>query len=243
MASHTASLPSAILLERQARWLAPARARLLRWAGIAHCHSVLDLGAGRGMVTAELARRSSGYVYALDISRSALYETPENTSVIRIVGNAHKLPFKNRSLELVFSQFTLLWTGELSSSLSEIRRVLKRGGKLCAIEPDYRALIEHPPGVATADVWLAALERAGASSDVGRRLPALLEQQGFDVDVRLLDQLLPPSRLRFAMLRELSLTGEELARIEAAEKVALTLDGWQQLSHLPLFLVNATRTG
>ncbi|HLA84582.1 MAG TPA: hypothetical protein VJL29_07290, partial [Thermoguttaceae bacterium] len=69
------SLPSTALLRQQAEWLAPARSRLLRRAGIARCRRVLDLGCGVGAVTAELARRTSGFVVALDRDRGSLLLT------------------------------------------------------------------------------------------------------------------------------------------------------------------------
>jgi len=241
MQPYSASLPSKDLLAQQALWLAPARAGLLRRAGIAHHQAVLDLGAGRGLVTPELARRSSGAVYALDLSHSALCEIEMAPSVIRIAGNAQDLPFADGRLDLVFSQFALLWTGRLTRCLTEIWRVLRPGGHFCAIEPDYHGLIEQPPATAVAPVWLAALGRAGATADVGRRLPGLLDEQGFEVKVRLLDELQPPSPLRFNMLRELTLTPQEQAQTDSAEAAAATLSGWQQLSHLPLFLVHAVR--
>lgn len=243
MASYTASLPSADLLREQARWLAPVRAGLLRRAGIAHCRWVLDLGAGRGMVTPELVRRSSGTVYALDIAESGLHEMENDPKVIRIVGNGANLPLASAKMDLIFSQFTLLWAGEITRIVREIWRALRPGGRLCAIEPDYRALIEHPLQTVIGDIWLSALARAGANNDVGRRLPAMLEDEGFEFEIRLLDRLRPPSPLRFAMLRELPLTADESARVTAAENAAAALPGWQQLSHLPLFAINAVRPG
>jgi SAM-dependent methyltransferase len=241
MQPYTASLPSKELLSQQAHWLAPARAVLLRRAGIAHHHAVLDLGAGRGSVTGELVRRSSGIVYALDHSLAALYEIETTPSLIRIAGSAQCLPLTGACLDLVFSQFALLWIGDLAECLQEIWRVVRPGGHFCAIEPDYCALIEHPPATAVAPIWLAALGRAGAAADVGRRLPGLLERHGFEVKVRLLDELQAPSPLRFTMLRELPLTPDEAARVSAAEAAASSLPGWQQLSHLPLFLIHAIR--
>lgn len=235
------SLPSAALLEEQAQWLSPARSGLLRRAAIAQRRTVLDLGAGRGMVTGELSRRSDGLVYALDRSLEALHEIRHSNSLLRIVGNAEQLPFANQSLAMIFSQFTLLWVNNVTTALSEIWRVLEPGGEFCAIEPDFSGLIEFPLSVAIGDVWRAALDRCGATCDIGRRLPGVLETRGFKVQVRLLDQLVPPSPLRYAMLRELPLEPQESAVVAAAERAAESLDGWQQIAHLPLFLINARR--
>ena len=243
MATGTPSLPSNNLLESQARWLAPARSRLLRRGAIAHRRSVLDLGAGRGTITPELARRSNGPVYALDLSQSALCEVNLDPSTVRIVGNIQRLPFPTGGIELAFSQFTLLWVNDLERTIDEIWRVLTPGGHFCAIEPDYQGLVEYPSTIAVANIWRAALARCGATPDIGRRLPGMLERQGFKLQVRLLDQLLPPSPLRFAMLQELPLEPGESASVAAAEKAATALSGWQQVAHLPLFLINASRPG
>jgi hypothetical protein len=102
-------------------------------------------------------------------------------------------------------------------------------------------MIEHPPEIALRDIWLAALERSGAVSDVGRRLPALLQEQGFEVRVRLLDHLQPPSPVRFDFLRELPLNEQELDLMNRAETAAAQFEGWRQISHLPLFLISAVR--
>jgi SAM-dependent methyltransferase len=241
MSKGSPSLPSARLLESQASWLAPARARLLRRAAIARRRTILDLGAGSGAVTPELARRGGGLVVAMDLSSESLYEAPLSTSWFRIAGSAQHIPFSDKSFELIFSQFTLLWIGDLARVIGEIWRALKPGGEFCAIEPDYLGLIEFPPSVVVANIWRSALIRSGATSDVGRRLPGLLEDQGFEVGVRLLDQLSSPSPLRFDFLRELPLEPEEAAVLTAAEEAAADLDGWQQIAHLPLFLINARR--
>ena len=70
--------PSAELLRRQAAWLAPARARLLRRAEIARRRRVLDLACGPGTVVEELVQRSGGSVVALDCSRTALAAVSRN---------------------------------------------------------------------------------------------------------------------------------------------------------------------
>ena len=234
-------MPSADLLENQASWLASARAGLLRRAAIAHRQHILDLGAGTGAVASELARRGSGLVVAMDLFYQSLYEVSPSSSVVRIAGNGKQIPFSDKSFDLIFSQFTLLWIDDLVQAIREIWRALKPGGEFCAIEPDYPGFIEHPSSVAVANVWRSALTRSGATSDVGRRLPGMLEKQGFEVGVRLLDQLLPPSPLRFDFLRELPLEPEETAVLNAAEETSAYLDGWQQIAHLPLFLINAKR--
>ncbi len=229
-------LPNQELLQQQAAWLAPARSRLLRRAAIAHRRRVLELGAGRGAVTGELVRRAGGFVVAVDRRVSPLREPRDFASARRAGGDATRLPFAAATFELVFSELTLLWVQPLAEAVAEIRRVLARDGVFLAVEPDYGGMIEYPPELATQQLWLAALTRAGADPRVGRKLPGLLKSQGFAVRVDLFDRLVPPDSARFALLRGLPLTPREretLAQLEnrAAQETPV--------SHLPFFLITA----
>lgn len=236
------SLPQAELLRQQADWLAPARARLLRRVTIAHRRSVLDLGAGYGAVTAELVRRSSGRVIACDRALAALSAHEQDFAAAqRVCSDALRLPFVAATFDLVFCQCVLLWVADPARAIAEIRRVLQPGGVFVALEPDYGGMIEHPPLIATRDLWLAALQRAGAQPYIGRMLPTLLAAQGFDVRVDLFPELHPPATARFDLLRALPLTRQERVRLQRIERCDATLSAaWSRIVHLPFLLITAT---
>lgn len=228
------SLPDIQLLQQQAEWLAPARARLLRGVGIAHRRRILDLGAGYGAVTGELVRRGGGTVAALDQAVTAVSQVSIAPGVC---GDARALPFVNESFDLVFCQCVLLWVGDGTAVVAEIHRVLQPGGVLVALEPDYGGMMEYPPEIATRDMWLTALRRVGAEPLIGRMLPGLLAQQGFQVQTRLLDELTPPSLLRFEFLRTLPLAEEETAVLHHIEQSPTA----PQVVHLPFMLITAVK--
>ncbi len=235
-------LPPGGLLVRQAAWLAPARARLLRRIAIARRRSVLELGAGYGAVTPELVRRAGGKVVALDHAVKALRkETTPFMGAHRVGGDAGYLPFASATFDLVFCQWTLLWIPHLSATVAEVWRVLAPGGVLIALEPDYGGLIEYPPEIVSRDLWVAAIGRAGGDPRVGRKLPELLEQQHFELRVDLLNALQPPSLARFDFLRDLPLEDTARAQLTAIEQHATKLSGWSQVAHLPLFLITALK--
>lgn len=235
------ALPSKFLLQAQAEWLAPARARLLRRVGIARRRRILDLGAGYGAVTGELVRRGGGFVAALDTSISSV-TTLLNSPAVPLFGDALSLPFADNSFDLVFCQCVLMWVGDLETVVSEIHRVLAPNGVLIALEPDYAGMIEHPPEIATRDIWLSALARVGADPRVGRLLPMVLAAQGFEVRVDLLDNVYMPSATRFDFLRTLPLLPEEKSTLDRVMAVADNLPGtWEQIAHLPFFLISATK--
>jgi SAM-dependent methyltransferase len=227
----------------QAAWLAPARGRLLRLAAVARRRRVLDLGAGYGAVTSELARRSSGYVVALDCNIDSLREDNDGkwADAWRVAGDARALPVAARAFDLVFCQCVLMWVADLATAVAEIRRVLQPGAVLMALEPDYDGLIEYPAHLSSRPIWLDGLRRAGADPLTGRKLPDLLARQGFDVRVNLLDTVTPPASARFDFLRTLPLTAAEQTAVSLIEEEAKGLPGqWQQVVHLPFFLITAT---
>ncbi|MGA2059505.1 MAG: class I SAM-dependent methyltransferase [Thermoguttaceae bacterium] len=234
-------LPSAELLRQQAEWLAPARARALRRAGIAKRRKVLDLACGFGAVTDELLRRSGGEVVALDCRQNAMVSDPQSfAGASRVCGDALHLPFADGAFDLVFCQFTFLWINA-RSAVKEIHRVLQPRGVLVAIEPDYGGMMEYPQEIATRDLWISALTRAGADPCIGRKLSSIMRQTDWKLEVDLLDRLMPPSPTRFELLEELPLINEEkttLSRIKAADA---TMAASAKVVHLPMFIIIGER--
>ena len=226
----------------QARWLAPARAQLLRQVGVGRRRRVLDLGTGYGAVVPELVRRSRGPVVALDRVFRALAVEEDFRDAERVMGDAVRLPFTAGSFDLVFSQLTLLWVTPLVPAIGEVARVLRPGGALVALEPDYGGMIEYPPEIASRELWVKGLERAGADPTIGRKLPGLLARAGLEVQVSLFNTLVEPSPERFAFLQDLPLTEEERAELDRVEHAArVGPDTWSQVAHLPFMLVTAVK--
>ena len=237
------ALPASSLLQQQADWLAPARAQLWRRIHIARRRRVLDLGTGYGAVVPELVRRAGGPIVALDIEWEALRAQQRLPGASHLAADAVQLPFCSNSFDLIFTQLTLLWVAPLAAAIGEIWRALMPGGVLVAIEPDYGGMIEYPAEVYSRPLWLAGLQRAGADPYVGRKLPGLLTQQGFRVDISLFDTLFEPDRARFDFLHDLPLTEAERRQLAQIERVSgeRSADTWGQVAHLPFFLVRATK--
>ena len=240
-------LPAYELLQQQAEWTAPLRSRLLRAAQIARRRHVLDLGAGYGIVSRELARRAGGPVVSFDCSLAGLQRNQCEKSAdvadagVPICGNAKQLPFPAESFDCVYCQFALLWM-PLAETLREIERVLIPGGLLLAIEPDYEGLIEHPRETALRELWCAGLTRAGADPSVGRKLPGLLEELGLRVRVELVQELLPAAAARTDYLRDLPLTAAEKCELQRIESLLTGHHSpWESLAHLPLFAIMAVK--
>ena len=102
--------------------------------------SVLDVGCGKGFLLYELTRVVPGIrVSGIDISRYAIRNAkPEVRPCLR-VGDARRLPFKNRSFDLVISINVLhnFYNYDLRKALREIERVA-RGNKKYVVVDSYR---------------------------------------------------------------------------------------------------------
>jgi SAM-dependent methyltransferase len=164
-----------------------------------------------------------------------------------VCANGVSLPFADATFDMVYCQLVLLWARPVESVIREVWRVLQPGGVVIAVEPDYGGMIEYPPALATRDLWIAALKRAGATPTIGRMLPGMFARQGFRVRVDLLPELVPPSPTRFALLRGLPLTSREHAKLRHIEQQDAAMgdgdDGqqWARVIHLPFVLITAER--
>lgn len=244
-ASSHASLPSIRLSQLQSDWLAGARARLLRQAGIHRARSILDLACGWGQTTFDLAERGSASVWGIDLNPRAIEaaraSVPDELKkrINFIHAEASKLPFDSQSFDIVFTQCSLLWIEQKELALEECRRVLKPGGCLAMIEPDYDGLMEYPSEVACRELWVHLISQSGGDPKVGRALPALCRSAGFDTNVYFLDRYLPPRRYYMEFLKELPANEPQLARIERIESRCQQFSDGELVVHLPFWLLIA----
>ncbi|HKR35523.1 MAG TPA: malonyl-ACP O-methyltransferase BioC [Steroidobacteraceae bacterium] len=119
----------AAVVQREIRTRLLERLDIVRLAPAA----VLDLGAGTGHASRELKRRySSAKVIALDISLPMLRESARQQSLLRrfapVCADAHRLPLRSGSLDLVLSNLLLEWCHDPDTVFAEVARVLRPQG-------------------------------------------------------------------------------------------------------------------
>ncbi len=221
-------------------WLAGARSRLYRRAGVRPRESVVDLGAGYGWSSNELAERFGSSVVAIDPNSQLASNHLRNPLVQRLTAGAEQLPLITASQDLVFSQFCWLWvTKPWEQAISEVMRVLKPGGQFLAIEPDFGGMMETAGEQGLRDVWIRTLRRVEANPFAGRELAYALKHRGMRVEVQFADRLEPLEPTAFGFLRDLPLTDEERRHVEDVSQTYGAGDTSNHLTHLPYWAIYA----
>ncbi len=129
------------------QWAGP----LCEAAGVEPGQAVLDVACGTGATTREAATRvqPGGRVTGLDCNSGMLAVASARAPDIRWVEDrAEELPFPDDSFDAVLCQFALMFFEDRARALSEMRRVLRPGGRLAlsvwdeaANSPGYDAMI------------------------------------------------------------------------------------------------------
>lgn len=170
--------------------LGAATEMMLEVANVQAGSRVLDVAAGTGESTLMAARRVGpmGYVLAADASTSMLNVAAEAarkeglTNVETRVMNAETLALDAESFDAVICRMALMLFPNPAKALTEMRRVVKPGGKVAVIV--FSALEKNPyhgivygivqrlgsiPPPAPGEPWMYALGDPGALEDRYRR--------------------------------------------------------------------------
>jgi ubiquinone/menaquinone biosynthesis C-methylase UbiE len=151
--------------------------------------SLLDVGAGPGTITADLARFvQPGRTTALEANESALDITRAtfaelDLEVEFLVGDVHKLDIPDDSYDVVHAHQVLQHVADPVQALREMHRVCKPGGIVAARDSDYRAFAWYPlqPEL---DEWMELYQRLaranGGEPDAGRRMLSWALEAGFE---------------------------------------------------------------
>lgn len=116
--------------------------------------SVLDLGAGTGVSTKELAR-SGAFVVGVDISLGMLRVGRRARPEVHLVaGDALALPFPDHTFDAVTTSFVIRNVANTPAALRELARVTKPGGRLVICE------FSHPTNGLFRNVYLQYLMRS-----------------------------------------------------------------------------------
>jgi len=161
--------------------------------GLAAGHVCLDVGCGPGYVAAAMARRvgTDGRVHGIDVNADFI----ERSRVVAAEASQHeictfhhvtddRLPLPDDTVDRAIAKNVLEYVPDLGTTLTEIHRVLRPGGRLLALDSDWGFVVVEPLAVDEVRDLFRAAAPAFREPYVGRRLRGAFRAAGFtDVDV------------------------------------------------------------
>ena len=221
-------------------------------------HRLLDVGAGPGTITADLAGLVREVLAveiseeAAEITRAGLRERGVTRAEV-VVADVHALDLDDDAFDVVHAHQVLQHVADPVAALREMARVTSPGGVVGVRDSDYAAFAWYPrlPGL---DRWLelycAAARANGGEPDAGRHLLAWAHAAGLE-DVRAMSTTwcfatpetrawwggmwadrITTSALADQLVREGSADRDELRDVADAWLVwAADPDGWISIPH------------
>ncbi|GAA2797038.1 methyltransferase domain-containing protein [Kribbella solani] len=151
--------------------------------------SLLDVGAGPGTITADLARLvEPGRTTALEASDAAIGITRKafeglDLDVEFVVGDVHALDLPDDAYDVVHAHQVLQHVADPVQALRELRRVCKPGGIVAVRDSDYHGFVWYP-ALPELTEWMELYQRMaranGGEPDAGRRLLSWARAAGFE---------------------------------------------------------------
>jgi ubiquinone/menaquinone biosynthesis C-methylase UbiE len=157
--------------------------------------SVVDVGAGSGVVTREIARRvmPGGSIVAvepnadlIELGRRLAAEQGVGEAIDWRAGDARALELVDGAFDVVVCATVLAHIPESEPVVAELVRLVRPGGRIGVFEIDPESfMIAHPDRMMTRRILAAATDYGFANALVARRLPGLMTAAGVaDLQVR-----------------------------------------------------------
>lgn len=151
--------------------------------------TVLDVGCGPGTDLPALAERvgDSGTVLGVDRDPAMLAQARERTSDLHQVeireGDVHALPVEASTVDRAKIDRVLMHVAEPADALAQLNRATRPGSRVGLAEPDWDTLIVDAEDLETSRAFTRyTTAEVVRHATIGRSLPRLAEQAGFQVE-------------------------------------------------------------
>ncbi len=173
---------------QQAAWTRDLRTYLFDKAGLQDAHHVLEVGCGTGAILQDIATPApligAGVrcqYHGLDLEPTSVAQCRIHAPAVSLTrSDGHALPYPDRSFDIVYCHFLLLWVKDPLQVVREMARV----GKvvLALAEPDYSQRVDEPASLKPLGEWQAeSLRRQGADPSFGSMLAETFHRAGIQI--------------------------------------------------------------
>lgn len=209
------------------RILHPLTVDLLQRAGAQTGMRCLEAGCGGGDIAIEMSRMvgAEGKVIAIDIDPVKIDIARREAEAAQVSNVEFRLADITRDafdeeFDLVHARFLLTHLPSPERALENMRRSMRPGGVVVLEDIDFRGHFCYPDCPAFwryVELYTETVARRGGNANIGLRLPALLDQAGFQ-DVQM--NVVQPAGSSGDVKLMASLTMESIREAVAAEGLA-----------------------
>lgn len=174
------------ILDRLTAEISDAKAKVTALLRLVSGQAALEVGCGLGRDTEVMARQvaPNGHAVGLDLSADLISQAITRTVPLRLplrfeVGSVMALPYQDASFDAVRIERTLQHLPDPAGAVTEVARVLRPGGRLAVLEPDWHTtVIAGGPLEAMRAYLRQKTDVSAAQGGIGRDLPWLLHRAG-----------------------------------------------------------------
>jgi len=185
---HAGKLEEAVRLEAQAKAFGRVLDKELEILGLKPGMKVLDAGCGTGAVARKMAVKvSPGEVCGVDIDSLFINEakklaTKEGIKNVKFeLGDVDNLNYNTGIFDVSYCRLVLMHVKNPAKTVTELKRVTKKGGFVAASDNDDGGVITYPEIPKVLDVWSRYGQLAktrGEDRYIGRQLFSIFSQAG-----------------------------------------------------------------
>ncbi len=175
------------ILDRLTAEMSDVKARVTALLRLAPGQTALEVGCGLGRDTEAMARQvaPSGHAVGLDLSADLISQAVARTRSLGLplrfeVGSVMALPYPDSSFDAVRIERTLQHLPDPAGAVAEVARVLRPGGHLAVLEPDWHTTVIAGGALEAMRAYRRQkADVSAAQGGIGRDLPWLLHQAGY----------------------------------------------------------------
>ncbi len=164
---------------QQSAWTRDLRNYLFEQAGCARANRILEVGCGTGAILSELPMPAARH--GLDLDAAALTECKIHAPGVSLTrADGHQLPYPDKSFDIAYCHYLLLWVKDPLQVVREMARVSRH--VIALAEPDYSQRIDEPAELKSlGELQTESLRRQGANPFFGGMLAETFHRAGIKI--------------------------------------------------------------